>query len=280
MKKLTVVIMVVILAITASLTLIACNEKEQVKVIEVSLTEEEYAFAVAKGNDDFLDEVNTFLAKIKADGTFDAILDKYFGDGTPTPVTSAAKDSSKDQLIVATNAAFPPFEYKQGNSFAGVDMEIAKLLADELGKELVIDDMEFDTIIPAIGGGNADIGMAGMTVNAKRLETVNFAAPYYNASQMIVTKVSDTTFDELTTAEAIEEKLLSLSNKKVGVQAGTTGKFYAAGDEDWGFDGFSNITVLEYTTGALAVQALINGNVDFVIIDEMPAKLIAAAFNG
>ena len=122
-----------------------------VKVIDIPLTEEEYAFGVDKSQPELLEEVNKFIAKIKSDGTFDKILNNYFGDGTPTPVTSAEPDPSKDQLVVATNAAFEPFEYMSGDKYLGIDMEIADLLAKHLGKELVISNMDFDAVCLSVG---------------------------------------------------------------------------------------------------------------------------------
>ena len=100
-----------------------------VKVIDIELTEEYYAFGVDKNQPELLEQVNAFIAEIKANGQLEEIFNKYFGDGTPSPVTSAALDESKDQLVVATNAEFPPFEYTEGTNYLGVDMEIAALLA-------------------------------------------------------------------------------------------------------------------------------------------------------
>ena len=116
------------------------------KVIDIDLTNEEYAFGVDKTQPELLEKTNAFIEKIKGDGTLDKICDKYFGSGEPEAVESAKLDSSKDQLVVATNAAFEPFEYTKGDSYYGIDMEIAKLLADELGKELVIENMDFDAV--------------------------------------------------------------------------------------------------------------------------------------
>lgn len=285
MKKIIACLLIAVLAAIGCFALTACNDKgDKVKVIEVPLTEEEYAFAVGKNDSALLASVNAFLQKIKDDGTLDAVIDKYFDDipdeGQIEGITSAVKDDSKQQLVVATNAAFPPFEYTIGNKFAGIDLEIGKLLADELGLELVISDMEFDSVIASVNTGASDIGMAALTVNPVRMESVNFSKTYYNASQMIIAKADDNTFDGLTTVKQIEDKLKTLTGKKIGVQSGTTGKFYVAGDEDWGFDGFSNIEVKEYTSGALAVKDLIAGSIDYVVIDEMPAKLISQAFNG
>ena len=119
MKKLLALALVAIIAIGC---LAGCGSSAKVKVIEIDLTSEEYAFGVDKTQPELLTQVNDFIKKIKEDGTFDEILNKYFGDGTPTPVTSAALDESKDQLVVATNAAFEPFEYMDGENYLGIDM--------------------------------------------------------------------------------------------------------------------------------------------------------------
>ena len=263
-------------------TLTACGGgAKQAKVITVNLTEEEYAFGVDKNQPELLEATNAFIKKIKEDGTFDAICNKYFGDGTPEAVTSAAKDDSKDQLVVATNAAFAPFEYTEdgGKSYLGVDMEIAALLAKELGKELVIQDMEFESVCTAVQLGKCDIAMAGLTINEERKDLVNFSDSYYNASQQVIVLSDNTEFDACKTAEDIENILNSKdSNYKVGVQKGTTGNWYVAGDEDWGFAGFP-VKCVEMANGSLAVQDLLNGGLDCVIIDSAPAAKIVESFN-
>lgn len=280
MKKLVKVIAILTAVMSLCLAATACNTaKGQAKVITIKLTEEEYAFGVDKNNAQLLSDVNSIIAKIKADGTMDSIMNKYFAGEEVTGITSATKDDSKNQLVVATNAAFAPFEYKIGDKFAGIDMEIAKIIADELGMELVIDNMEFDSVVLSVGSGKCDIAMAGLTVNEKRKESVNFSDSYYNASQMIIVKADDTTFDGCTTAAEVEAILKSLSGKKAGAQNGTTGKYYLEGDADWGFDGYSNITTVGFSNGALAVKDMFNGNIDFVVIDEMPAKTIVANYN-
>jgi len=216
-----------------------------------------------------------------SDGTMDAIMEKYFA-GDPNAVegiVSATPDASKNQLIVATNAEFPPFEFKIGNKFAGIDMEIAKIIADELGKELVIDDMEFGAVINSVNAGICDVGMAGLTVTDERKQSVNFSASYFMASQMIITKAGDTTFNECTTAAEVEAVMKSLTGKKVGYQNDTTGQLYITGDEDLDFDGFPNLTAVGYSNGAMAVQDMLNGNIDFVVIDEMPAKFLVKSYN-
>ena len=280
MKKLLALALVAIIAIGC---LAGCGSSAKVKVIEIDLTSEEYAFGVDKTQPELLTEVNDFIKKIKEDGRFDEILNKYFGDGTPTPVTSAELDESKDQLVVATNAAFEPFEYMDGENYLGIDMEIAALLAEELGLELVISNMDFDSVCLSVGQQKCDIAMAGLTVNEARKEYVTFSDSYYNAAQRLVVMADDTTFDACTDAASVEAILNTYTLEdetvtKIGVQNGTTGQFYVQGDEDWGFAGFG-VECVGYKNGSLAVQDMINGNINYVIIDSAPAKCITDAFN-
>ena len=281
MKKIIAVILGVCLALT---TLVGCSSgnsaKTTAKVIDIELTQEEYAFGVDKDQPELLTKVNDFIAKIMADGTFEKICNNYFGDGTPQAVTSAVKDPSKDQLVVATNAAFEPFEYTQGDSYYGIDMEIAAALAKELGLELVIDNMEFSAVCLSVGQHKCDIAMAGLTVKPDREEYVTFSKTYYNAAQKLIVPSDDTSFDSCKTAEDVEAKLKTLKDgTKIGVQTGTTAHFYVEGDADWGFDGFVNLTSTGYSNGALAVQDMLNKGVSYVIIDSAPASCITKAIN-
>ena len=249
----------------------AAGSANTAKVIDVDLTSEEYAFGVDKTQPELLEQTNTFIQKIKDDGTLDAICAKYFGDDEPEAVESAELDSSKDQLVVATNAAFEPFEYTKGDQYYGIDMEIAKLLADELGKELVIQNMDFDAVCLSVSQQKCDIAMAGLTINEERQEYVTFTDSYYQASQRLIVPSADTTFDECKTADEVAAKLGELSNSdKIGVQAGTTGQYYVEGSEDWGFPGLPAECVT-YKSGSLAVQDMLNGNIKYVIIDAAPA---------
>ena len=281
MKKVLSLILAVAM-LFAVCALVGCGEKEEAvtaKVIEINLTDEEYAFGVDKNQPELLAKANAFIKKIKEDGTYEAICDKYFGDGTPTPVTSAVKDDSKDQLVVATNAHFEPFEYTQGDKFLGIDMEIAAAFADYLGWELVIDDMDFDSVCLSVGQHKCDIAMAGLTVKPDREEHVTFTESYYTASQKIIVKSNDQTFKDCKTAADVEAILKGFDKtKKIGVQNGTTGQFYSEGDADWGFDGFP-VTTVGYKNGSLAVQDMLNGNIDYVIIDSAPAKFITESIN-
>ena len=250
-----------------------------VKTIEIDLTNEEYAFGVDKTQPELLEQVNAFIAKIKEDGTLDEICEKFFANGEPTAVKSAKLDTSKDQLVVATNAAFEPFEYTKGEDYYGIDMELAALLAEELDQELVIQNMDFDAVCLSVGQQKCDIAMAGLTVNEERQEYVTFTDTYYQASQRVIVPASDTSFDECKDAAAVEEVLNKLSESdKIGVQAGTTAQYYIEGDEEWGFPGLPAECV-PYKNGSLAVQDLITGNFTYVIIDADPAKCITEAIN-
>ena len=273
-----------------ALSVVACGGKEEAaetpaeaavtaKVIDVELTEEQYAYGVDKNQPELLEEVNAFIAEIKENGTFDEICDHYFGDGEPVAVESAEEDASKDQLVVATNAEFAPFEYMEGDKYYGIDMEIAKALADYLGQELVIVNMSFDAVCLSVGQSKCDIAMAGLTITEERKEVVNFSESYYNAAQKIVVPSNNTEFDECAAAEDVAAILNEKDDTtKVGFQAGTTGQFYTEGDADWGFDGYA-AEAIGYDNGSLAVQDMLNGNLDYVIIDAAPAVAITTAIN-
>ena len=282
MKKAFAIIVCLSLAL-AMLT--GCGEKKETakvtaKVIDIELTQEEYAYGVDKDQPELLEKVNTFIAEIMADGRFDDICNHYFGDGKPVAVKSAQEDASKDQLVVATNAAFEPFEYMDGDSYYGIDMEIAQALADYLGVELVINNMAFESVCLSVGQHKCDIAMAGLTVKEDRKEYVTFSNSYYNASQKIIVPSDDTVFTGCTTAADVEAKINGLaSGTKIGVQNGTTGQFYVEGDPDWGFDGYKNVSTVGFANGSLAVQAMLNKNLSYVIIDSAPAKCITDAIN-
>ena len=288
MKKLTSVLLVA----ACALSLVACggsgdkkdsskggSSSKTAKVIDIDLTNEEYAFGVDKTQPELLEKTNAFIEKIKGDGTLDKICDKYFGSGEPEAVESAKLDSSKDQLVVATNAAFEPFEYTKGDSYYGIDMEIAKLLADEFGKELVIENMDFDAVCLSVSQQKCDIAMAGLTINEEREEYVTFTDSYYSASQRLIVPSDNTAFDDCKSADDVAALLAKTEKSdKIGVQAGTTGQYYVEGSEDWDFPGLPAECVT-YKSGSLAVQDMLNGNITYVIIDAAPASAITQSIN-
>lgn len=283
MKKVIGLFLVCTMLLSVLLTMGSCAKVERVKVINIPLSEEKYAFAVSKTDTELLQKVNEYLEKINSDGTFDAICNNYFGDGTPVKVTSAEEDASKDQLVVATSTGFAPFELIENGVFYGIDMEIAKGLAEFLGKELVIKDMKFESVVTSVQNGTCDIGMAGLTITPAREEMVTFSNSYYNASQVLIVKATDTTFDACKTSEDVE-KILDTFNAevKIGCQAGTTGEIYIVGDleeeDGYGFKGLK-ATKMAYDYGALAVAAMRNGEINYVILDNAPANAIANGLN-
>ena len=282
-KKIVVAVLTVVLA--CAFALVGCGaNKNNVKIVEVKLTDEEYAFGVDKAQTDLKNRINAVLEEIMADGNLGAIAEKYFDDSEESErlkIDGGSVGGSKaaKQLVVATNSDFEPFEYKAGNQFTGIDMEVVKLIADRLEMELVIVDMDFDSVVTSVGSNNIDLAVAGLTVSDDRKLSVDFTTSYYKASQMIIVKEDNNDFDGCTTVEAVENVLKGLAGKKAGYQNGTTGGEYIKGSEDFGFAGFSNITAQGYDSGALAVQDLKNGNIDLVVIDEMPARSIVKKTN-
>lgn len=166
--------------------------------------------------------------------------------------------SDSKELRMGTNAAFPPYEYYEGEQIVGIDAEIAAKIAEKLGKTLVIEDMEFGSIISAVQSGKVDMGMAGMTVSEERLESVNFTTSYATGYQVIIVK---------------EDSPIAgpddLAEKKIGVQESTTGDIYCTDDygDEW---------VERYNKGTEAVLALTQDKIDAVVIDREPAKAFVA----
>lgn len=276
-KRISAIVLALLMAVSC---FAGCSKSEaSVKVVGIDLSDEVYALGVNKEETELLTQANDFIKKILSDGTFDKICNNYFGDGEPVAVTSAVEDASKDQLVVATNAEFEPFEYKKGDSFYGIDMEVVKAFADSLGKELVIKDMKFDAVVLSVQQGKADIAAAGLTVTDDRAAQVNFTDSYYSASQRIVVRGDDTTFDNCKTKDDVDAILKTLDESvKIGGQNGTTGQYYVEGSEDFGFEKLP-ATFVGYDNGSLAMQDLINGNVQYVIIDAAPATAISTAIN-
>ncbi|MBE6131204.1 MAG: transporter substrate-binding domain-containing protein [Erysipelotrichaceae bacterium] len=282
MKKLFVCFVCVLAAVCIA----SCDNtesKDVVKVIDIKLTEEEYAFAVKKGNTKLVEDFNAFLVEITENGKFDEIVAKYFENkgtkvGVEISIDSVA--NTDENFVVATNCPFEPFEYigDDGKAY-GIDLEIAALYAEAKGLELVVKNIAFDAILNDVNAGYSDMGMAGMTVNEDRLVSNDFTTAYYQASQKIIVAADNTDFDECKTAEDVENVLKALTGKKIGYQTGTTGNWYVAGDADWGFDGFANVEAKGYSTAQLAIQDLVNGQIYAVVVDEAPGAAMVEAFN-
>ena len=182
---------------------------------------------------------------------------------------SNLKTSVAGKLVMATNAAFPPYEYYEGSKIVGIDAEIAQAIADKLGLELIIDDMEFDSITEAVKSGKADMGLAGMTVTDERKEEVDFTASYATGVQVIIVAEDSkiTSVDDLFAEGAMHT---------IGVQRNTTGDLYTT----WDLEDNGKAKIERYSKGADAVQALKTGKVDCVVIDNEPAKAFVDAVDG
>lgn len=180
------------------------------------------------------------------------------------------KTETKDVLVMATNAAFPPYEYKDGDNFAGIDVEVAQKIAEKLNMTLEIKDVEFGSIIGGVQTGKFSMGMAGITVNEERLKSVNFTESYATGIQVVIVK-------ENSSIKSLDD-LKGDGSMKIGVQQDTTGDIYASDTVENG--GYGEENVIRYKTGADAVQALNADKVQAVIIDNEPAKSFVAANKG
>ena len=170
---------------------------------------------------------------------------------------------TQETLTMVTNAESPPYAYKEGDKVVGIDADVAQAIADKLGMKLEIVDTKFDAIIPGVQSGKYDMGMAGMTVTPEREQSVAFSDSYATGIQSIIVKQGS----DIKSVDDLSEKT------KIGVQLGTTGDIYAKDD-------FGDEAVQEFDKGADAVQALLAGKIDCVIIDNEPAKSFVASNDG
>ena len=167
---------------------VAKNSK--LTILDEPFAEEEYAIAFKKGNDALGEKLNAALTELKEDGTLDAITGHWIGDSADQVgyVPDASVSRTNGTLVMATNATFPPYESKQGSAVVGIDPDIMRAVCDKLGMELVVEDMEFDSILAAVDSGEADVGVAGMTVTEDRLKSVSFTQSYAASTQVIVVR--------------------------------------------------------------------------------------------
>ena len=192
-----------------------------------------------------------------------AIMVTFAGCGSKGNDTSSKDDgklktAKPGKLVMATNAYFQPYEFYDGDKIVGIDVEIAEAIAKNLGLELVVEDMAFDSIITSVAEGSADFGLAGMTITDERLKSVDFSISYAKGVQSIVVK-------EGSPIKTVDDLLAEGATYKSGTQLGTTGYIYAKDD-------MGEKRVTPYTSGNEAINALIGGDIDCVIIDNAPAK--------
>lgn len=182
-------------------------------------------------------------------------------------VLAGCSKQDSNVIVMGTNATFPPFEEVKGDEVVGFDIELSKLIAEKLGKELKVEDMEFDQLLGAVSGGKIDFVAAGMTATEKRAKQVDFSDAYFQSKQVILVKEDDSAIQ---TAKDLE-------GKQVGVQLGTTGDLFVRGYEG---DNGETINVVQFDKGAMAVADLSIGKIDAVVLDEQPAKKIVANYEG
>lgn len=184
------------------------------------------------------------------------------GGDKPAADGAAFKTVEEGKLHMSTNAAFPPYEMlTDDGGFEGIDVEVAEAIAGKLGLELVVDDMGFDAALTAVQQGQSDIAMAGITVTDERLEVMDFSDSYATGVQVVIVREDSPAIQSIDDLD---------SAAMIGTQKATTGYLYCSDTPENG--GYGEDHVIGYETGAVAVQALISGQVDAVIIDNLPAQ--------
>ncbi|HIV68593.1 MAG TPA: ABC transporter permease subunit [Candidatus Butyricicoccus stercorigallinarum] len=241
------------------------NNSDTLKLIEDDTSTEEYAIAVAKGDTELLDRINSGLQKIKEDGTFDRLVAEYIGGDTEEE--PAAEDGERLVINVGTNAEFPPFEYIGDDGEPdGFDMAVIQAIGEAAGFDVEITNMEFKSLIASLATGSLDAVIAGMTVTEERQQSVDFSDSYYTATQcIVVSQDSDIT------------GLADLNGKKIAVQEGTTGDLLCTPGEDNDIITDESTQVQRFKKGTDAIVTLNNGGVDAVVIDKNPAENFVAS---
>jgi len=278
MKKLVKILAVLTVVALVATSFCACsgkkagNDDAKLAILDTEYITEDYAIAVAKEDTQLLADINAALKTLTENGTVKKIQGKYIS-GVEHDLAFQQNVEGKEVITMGTNAEFPPYEFKEGDAIVGIDAEIAAAIADTLGKKLVIEDMLFDATIPALTAGKIDFIMAGLTVTDERKQSVNFSDPYATGVQVVIVKEGS----EITSADDLFAPKADGSLWKVGVQQGTTGDLYTT----WDLEEIDNPTaqIERYNKGADAVQALVAGKVDCVVIDNEPAKEFVAVNN-
>ena len=275
---------------TLALLLTGCCKKDQkpetkLKLIDIKLTNEEYAFAVSKKNPQLRDNLNQYIETLKTSGIFESIVAIYTdkenkGSKTGVKFTSAEVANTDKNLIIVTNCPFEPFEFieKDGLMY-GIDLEIANAYANYRGLELIVRNIDFDNILSEVAAGKADIGMAGITVTEERKEFCDFTTGYFKSSQKLVVDGKNTDFDNCKTAEDVKKVIKSLNNETIGYQIGTTGNLFIVGDGSSENPGFVNIRPQGFKTPDESIKELLHGKIYAAILDDEPAQKILSDIN-
>ena len=292
MKKFLIAALSALMVAVMAVSMAACGGTAGVKIIEIDLSTEQYGVAIQKGNTELAAEINDVLAQLLGDGvevdgetvTFQSLYEAEMdalAAGEVISIGDVATSSSdrEEELVVATNAEFAPFDYRVGTSFGGIDMQVAKILAEGMGKTLVIRHMAFESVLQSVQSGESDIALAGLTINEERAQQVDFSDPYYDTTQRIAVSADNTMFDECKTEEDVVAVLKSLEGAKAGAAKTQTGYYYLVGEASFEFEGYSNIATSAYPTVSAAVQDLVNGTIDLVCADAVPLQAAVNAVN-
>lgn len=286
MKKALGIILIVATIVACCFAFTACNKGEdKVSMIDIDLSSEQYAFAFKKSDTELMAKVNKIMADNAAE--IENIKIKYLnatGDELATfgSIIQNSATGSSDEFVVATNLEFSPFEYMNGAKMAGIDIEIAQLIAKKLNKKLVVENMDFDAVVTSVQNlDKYDIGMAGLTINEDRKKLVAFGTPYFDTTQVILVKEGNATFKDCKTKEEMLNKLKTLKGDAAlcGGQKATTGQQFVLGNEALEFAGFKNLKFSGYSSPALAVKAMLDGKINFVIVDKAVAQTLVKNFN-
>lgn len=186
------------------------EKNKELQILDEEFAIEDYAICIAKENSELTSKVNEAIDELKADGTLGKIIDNYIGDSTIGSYKYKSPDDVKrinGTITVATNAAFPPYEYYENGKMIGIDMDLAQAIADKLGMELKVNDIEFDSIIVAVQSGKADMGISGMTVTEERLKNIDFTDSYTTAKQVVIvnSNPNGTSSEKLTLSQKIKQ---------------------------------------------------------------------------
>ena len=248
-KKIAVLTMAALMAVSAA----SCSGSQG----------ETEAAASAETTEAGSEEAGSEEAGSEEAGSEEAGSEEVGSEETGEGAAAEFETAQEGKLVMVTNAEFPPYEYQEGDQIVGIDAEIAAAIAQELGLELEIEDIAFDSIIPELVSGKADFAMAGMTVTEERKASVDFSNTYAQASQKVIVKEGS----DIASPD-------DLAGKIVGMQLGTTGDIYVTDLEAEG------TTVERYSKGFEAVQALSQNKIDAVVIDEQPAQVFVGQTEG
>lgn len=292
MKKMLAAVAAVVLTAAVAVSMAACGGGATVKIVEIDLSSEQYGVAIQKGNAELKEKIDEILERLTGDGievggetvTFDSLYQAEMdalaaNEQISIGEVKTSSSNRSEELVVATNAEFAPFEYPVGTSFGGIDMQVAKIIAESMNKTLVIKHMAFESVLQDVQSGDSDIAMAGLTINAERAQQVDFSEPYYDTTQRIAVAADNTAFDDCETEEDVVNVLKSLTGVKAGAAKTQTGYYYLVGEESFEFEGYPNISTSAYPSVAAAVQDLANGAVSIVCADAVPLQAAVNAVN-